>query len=51
MKFNGLEHPVGFFSKAYSGYERNYAAYKVVLYAVVGAVDNFQMFFSAKNLY
>ena len=40
----GLEHPVGFFSRALTGSERNYAAYKLELYAVVRAVENFRMF-------
>ena len=40
----GLEHPVGFFNRALTGSERNYAAYKLELYAVVRAVENFRMF-------
>ena len=40
----GLEHPVGFFSRALTGIERNYAAYDVELYAVVRAVEHFRMF-------
>ena len=40
----GLEHPVGFFSRALSGSERNYAAYEVELYAVARAVEHFRMF-------
>ena len=39
-----MEHPVGFFSRALTGSERNYAAYEVELYAVVCAVENFRMF-------
>ena len=40
----GLEHPVGFFSRALTGSERNYAAYELELYAVVWAVENFRIF-------
>ena len=40
----GLEHPVGFFSKALSGSERNYSAYELEMYAVVRAVEHFRMF-------
>ena len=40
----GLEHLVGFFSRALSGPERNYAAYELELYAVVRAVEHFRMF-------
>ena len=40
----GLEHPVGFFSRALSGSERNYAAYELVMYAVFRAVEHFRMF-------
>ncbi len=40
----GLEHPVGFFSRALTGSEHNYAAYEVELYAVVRAVEHFRMF-------
>ena len=40
----GLEHRVGFFSRALTGSERNYAAYEVELYAVVHAVEHFRMF-------
>ena len=40
----GLEHPVGFFSRALSGPERNYAAYELELYAVVRVVEHFRMF-------
>ena len=40
----GLEHPVGFFSRALSGSERNYAAYELKMYAVVRAVEHFRMF-------
>ena len=40
----GLEHPVGFFSRALSGSERNYAAYELKMYAVVQAVEHFRMF-------
>ena len=46
----GLEHPVGFFSKALSGSERNYAAYVVELYDVVPAVEHFRMFLLGKEL-
>ena len=31
FKDTGLEHPLGFFSRALTGSERNYAAYKVKL--------------------
>ena len=37
-----LEHPVGFFLRALTGSERNYAAYEVELYAVVGAFEHFR---------
>ena len=40
----GLEHPMGFFSRALTGSERNYAAYEVELFAVVRAVAHFRMF-------
>ena len=40
----GLEHPVGFFSRALIGSERNYAVYELELYPVVRAVENFRMF-------
>ena len=40
----GLEHPGGFFSRALTGSERNYAAYEVELYVVVRAVEHFRMF-------
>ncbi len=40
----GLEHPVGLFSRALTGSERNYAADEVDLYAVVRAVEHFRMF-------
>ena len=39
-----LEHPVGFFSRALTGSERNYVAYELELYAVVRAVEHFRMF-------
>ncbi len=39
-----MEHPVGFFSRALTGSERNYAAYELELYAVVRAIENFCMF-------
>ena len=45
----GLEHPVGFFSRALSGLERNYAAYELEMYAVVRAVEHFRMFFLGKE--
>ena len=45
----GLEHPVGFYSRALSGSERNYAAYEVELYAVVRAVEHFRMFLLGKE--
>ena len=45
----GLEHPVGFFFRALSGSERNYAAYEVELYAVVRAVEHFRMFLLGKD--
>ena len=45
----GLEHPVGFFLKALTGSERNYAAYEVDLYAVVRAVEQFRMFVFSKE--
>ena len=40
LKFEdtGLEHPVGFFSRALTESEQNYAAYELKLYAVVRAV-------------
>ena len=40
----GLKHLVGLFSRALTGSERNYAAYKVELYAVVRAVEHFKHF-------
>ena len=40
----GFEHPVGFFSRALSGSEPNYAAYELEMYAVVRAVEHFRMF-------
>ena len=40
----GLEHPIEFFDRALSGSKRNYAAYELEMYAVVRAVDHFQMF-------
>ena len=45
----GLEHPVGFFDRALTGSERNYAAYEVELYAVVRAVEHFRMFLLGKE--
>ena len=45
----GLEHPVGFYSWALSGFERNYAAYEFKLYAVVRAVEHFRIFFLGKE--
>ena len=45
----GQKHPVGFFSRALSGSERNYAAYKVELYVVVRAIDHFRMFLLGKE--
>ena len=46
QRFNdtGLKHPVGFFSRALSGSERNYAAYKLEMYKVVRAVEQFRIF-------
>ena len=46
QRFNDtkLEHPVGFFSRALSGSERNYAAYELEMCAVVRAVEHFRMF-------
>ena len=35
---------MGFFSRALSGSERNYAAYELEMYAVVRAVEHFRMF-------
>ena len=40
---------MGFFSKALSGSERNYAAYEVELYAVIRAVEHFRMFLLGKE--
>jgi transposase InsO family protein len=45
----GLEHPVGFFSRALSGSERNYVAYELEMYAVVRAVEHFRMFLLGKE--
>ena len=45
----GLEHPVGFFSRALTGSERNYSAYEVELFAVVRAVEHFRMFLLCKE--
>ena len=44
-----LEHLVGFFSRALTGSERNYAAYKVKFYSMVGAVEHFRMFLLGKQ--
>ena len=49
FEVTGLKHRVGFFSRALSGSERNYAAYKVELYAVVRAVEHFRMFLLGKD--
>ncbi len=35
---------MGFFARALTGSERNYAAYEVELYAVVRALEHFRMF-------
>lgn len=43
-----LEHPVGFFSRALTGSERNYVAYKLEMYAVVRATQHFRMFLLGK---
>ena len=40
----GLEHPVGFFSRALSKSKRNYSAYELDMCAVVRAVEHFRMF-------
>ena len=45
----GLEHPVGFFSRALTGSQRNYAAYEVELYAMVRAVEHFRMLLLGKE--
>ena len=45
----GLEHSIGFFLMAHTGLERNYAVYKVELYAVVRAVEHFKMFLLGKE--
>ena len=45
----GLEHPVGFFSRALSGSERNYGAYELEMYAVVRAMEHFRMFLVGKS--
>ena len=45
----GLEHTVGFFCRALSGFERNYAAYEVELNAVALAVEHFRMFLLGKE--
>ena len=50
FKDTGLEHPVGFFSRALPGSERNYAAYEVELYAVVRAVEYVRMFLLGKEV-
>ena len=44
----GLEHPVGFFSRALSGSERNYGAYELEMYAVVRAMEHFRIFLVGK---
>ena len=44
-----LVHLVGFFSRAFTGSERNYSAYEVKLYAVVRAVEHFRMFLLGKE--
>ena len=46
----GLEHPVGFFSRALTGSERNYAAYEVELDSVVRAIEHFRMFLLGKKV-
>ena len=46
----GLDHTVGFFSRALTCSERNYAAYYVELYAVVRAVEHFRMFLLGKDI-
>ena len=45
----GLEHPVGFFSRALTGSERNYGAYELEMYAVVRAVEHFRMFLLGRD--
>ena len=44
-----LEHPVGFFSRALTGSERNYSVYELEMYAVVRAVEYFRMFLLGKE--
>ena len=46
----GLEHLVGFISKALRESELNYAAYKLEMYAVVRAVKHFCIFFLGQKL-
>ena len=45
----GLEHPVGFFSRAVTGSECNNAVYEVELYAMVRAVKHFRMILLGKE--
>ena len=45
----GLEHPVGFFSRALTGSERNYAAYEAEPYSMVRAVEHFRMFLLSRK--
>ena len=44
-----LEHPVGFFSKSFTGSERNYIAYELEMFTVVRAVEHFRMFLLGKE--
>lgn len=44
LKDTGLEHHVGVLSRALTGSEINYPAYKLEFYAVVRALKNFRMF-------
>lgn len=46
----GLEQLVGFYSRAFTGSQRKYAAYKVKLYAMVVAFNNFRMLLLSKKI-
>jgi len=39
-----LEHPVGFFSRALTGSERNYSVYELEMYAIVRSVEWFRIY-------
>ena len=45
----GLEHSVGFFRFALTKFEPHYGAYELVMYSVVRAVENLQMFLLGRD--